>query len=63
MKTVIFSQCDAILHFFIKLDISLINELLDANRTYADLEKPMFIYKLGNAFDQANVHPQARKCF
>jgi len=46
------TQAEAILHFFMKLDIDMVNELLDGDRTYSDLEKPLFIHKLGNAFDE-----------
>jgi hypothetical protein len=49
---VINTQAEAILHFFKKLDIDMVNELLDKDRTYSDLEKPLFIHKLGNAFDE-----------
>jgi len=49
---IINTQSEAVLHFFKKLDIDMVDELLDSDRTYADLEKSMFIHKLGNAFDQ-----------
>jgi len=49
---VINTQSEAVVHFFTKLDIEMVNELLDADRTYSDLEKPLFIHKLGNAFDE-----------
>jgi hypothetical protein len=51
-QEVINTQSEAVLYFFKKLDIEMINELLDGDRTYSDLEKPLFIHKLGNAFDQ-----------
>ena len=46
------TQADAVLHFFQKLDVDMINELLDSDRTYSDLDKAVFIQKLGVAFDQ-----------
>ena len=46
------TQADAVLHFFAKLDIEMINELLDSDKTYSDLEKEVFIKKLGIAFDE-----------
>jgi len=46
------TQSEAVLHFFKNLDIDMVNELLDGDRTYSDLEKPLFIHKLGNAFDE-----------
>ena len=46
------TQADAVLHFFEKLDVDMINELLDSDRTYSDLDKAVFIQKLGVAFDQ-----------
>lgn len=49
---IINTQSEAVLHFFKKLDIDMVDELLDSDRTYADLEKSMFIHKLSNAFDQ-----------
>lgn len=45
-------QSDAVIHFIERLDIDMVDELLDADRTYSDLEKPIFIHKLGLAFDQ-----------
>jgi hypothetical protein len=46
------TQAEAVLHFFQKLDVDMINELLDSDRTYSDLDKAVFIQKLGVAFDQ-----------
>jgi hypothetical protein len=46
------TQSEAVLHFFKKLDIEMVNELLEADRTYSDLEKPLFVHKLGNAFNE-----------
>jgi hypothetical protein len=46
------TQADAVLHFFQKLDVDMINELLDSDRTYSDLDKAVFIQKLGVAFHQ-----------
>ncbi len=50
-KTNISCQAEAVLHFIEKLDIEMVDDLLDSERTYSDLEKPVFIHKLGNAFD------------
>ncbi len=46
------TQADAVLHFFQKLDVDMVSELLDSDKSYSDLEKPLFIQKLGNAFDE-----------
>ena len=46
------SQEDAVIHFIQKLDIDMINTLLDEGRTYQDMEKHNFIRKLGYAFDE-----------
>ncbi len=51
-KTRISSQAEAVLHFIEKLDIEMVDDLLDPERTYSDLEKPVFIHKLGKAFDK-----------
>ena len=46
------SQSDAVLHFLQNLDIEMIDAVLEENRTYQDLEKHVFIQKLGYAFDE-----------
>ena len=46
------TQAEAVLHFICRLDIGMVNELLDAERTYADLPKPRFIEKMGVAFNK-----------
>lgn len=46
------TQVDAILYFLQRLDIDMVNDILDNNRTYQDFEKPLFIHKLGNALDK-----------
>jgi hypothetical protein len=51
-KTKISCQAEAVLHFIEKLDIEMVDDLLDPERTYSDLEKPVFVHKLGNAFDK-----------
>ena len=51
-KNKIACQSDAILHFIEKIDIDMLDDLLDPNRTYSDLEKPIFVNKLGSAFDR-----------
>lgn len=46
------NQAEAVLYFIEKLDIEMIDDLLDSERTYSDLEKSVFVHKLGNAFDK-----------
>jgi hypothetical protein len=45
------TQAEAVLYFLRRLDIDMVNELLDPSRTYADLPKSRFIEKLGVAFN------------
>jgi hypothetical protein len=54
MKTIstLSTQEDAVIHFIEMLDIDMINTLLDEGRTYQDMEKYLFIRKLGYAFDE-----------
>ena len=46
------TQLDAVVYFIQKLDIDMVNEILDDELTYQDFEKAMFIHKLGVAFDE-----------
>ena len=46
------TQADAVLFFFQRLDIDMLNLLLEDNRTYQIYDKPLFIKKLGNVFDE-----------
>lgn len=46
------NQSDAVLHFIEQLDVDMVDELLDSDRTYSDLEKPIFINKLDLALDR-----------
>lgn len=46
------TQEDAVLYFIQRLDVDMINTLLDDGRTYQDMEKDIFIRKLGYAFDE-----------
>ena len=46
------TQTDAVIYFFQRLDIDMVSDILEDNRTYQDFEKPLFIHKLGNAFDE-----------
>jgi hypothetical protein len=46
------TQADAILYFLQRLDIEMIDMILDENRTYQDFEKSLFIKKLGYALDK-----------
>jgi hypothetical protein len=46
------TQAEAVLYFLCRLDIDMVNELLDPTGTYADLPKARFIEKLGVAFNK-----------
>ena len=46
------SQSGAVVYFLQRLDIEMVNDILDENRTYQDLKKHIFIQKLGNALDE-----------
>lgn len=46
------TQSDAVLYFLQKLDIEMIDTLLEENRTYQDFEKPVFVSLLGAALDE-----------
>ena len=46
------TQEDAVIHFIQQLDIDMINTLIDEGRTYQDMEKHVFVRKLGYAFDE-----------
>ena len=46
------TQVDAVIYFFQRLDIEMVSDILEDNRTYQDFEKTLFVYKLGNAFDE-----------
>ncbi len=46
------TQAEAVLYFLCRLDIDMVNELLDPERTYADLPKARFIEKLGVALNK-----------
>lgn len=46
------THSDAVIHFISKLDIEMIETLLDEKYTYQDLRKNVFIQKLGIAFDE-----------
>ena len=46
------TQEDAVIHFIQLLDIVMINTPLDKGRTYQDMEKHIFVSKLGYAFDE-----------
>jgi len=51
-KTALKTHADAVLHFFKLMDIEMINDLLDNNRTYQEFPKDKFILKLDFAFEQ-----------
>jgi hypothetical protein len=46
------TQADAIIYFLQKLDIEMVSDILDDNRTYQDFKKYIFIHKLGNALSE-----------
>jgi len=46
------TQLDAVLYFIQQLDIDMVNEILDDERTYQDFPKALFIHKLGVVFDE-----------
>jgi hypothetical protein len=46
------TQADAVVYFIQRLDIDMINDILDDNRTYQDMKKNIFIHKLGICFDE-----------
>ena len=46
------TQEDAVLYFLQRLDVDMVNTLLDDGRNYQDMEKDIFIRKLGYAFDE-----------
>ena len=46
------TQTDAVIYFFQRLDIDMVSDILEDNRTYQDFEKSLFIHKLGNAFNE-----------
>jgi len=46
------TQADAVIHFLQNLDIDMIDAVLEEGRTYQNLEKPIFIKKLGIALDE-----------
>jgi hypothetical protein len=46
------TQANAIVYFLQRLDIEMVNDILDDDRTYQDFEKSLFIHKLGNALSE-----------
>lgn len=46
------TQADAVLYFLQRMDIDMVNDLLDDHRTYQDLEKSVFVRKFGLAIEQ-----------
>lgn len=46
------TQVDVILYFLQRMDIELVSDILDNNRTYQDFKKHIFIQKLRNAFNE-----------
>ena len=46
------TQADAVIHFLQNLDIEMIDAVLEEGRSYQNLEKPIFIQKLGVALDE-----------
>ncbi len=46
------TQADAVIHFLQVMDVEMVSDILDSNRTYQDFEKSLFIHKLGNALNK-----------
>jgi len=46
------TQADAVIYFLQRLDIEMLSDILDDNRTYQNLKKSVFIHKLGNALNE-----------
>jgi hypothetical protein len=46
------THADAVIHFIKKLDIDMIDDLLDEKYTYQDLKKNIFIQQFSLAFDE-----------
>ena len=46
------TQADAVIYFFQRLDVDMISDILEDNRTYQEFVKSLFVHKLGNAFDE-----------
>ncbi len=46
------NQSEAVIHFLQRLDIEMVDAVLEDNRTYQDFEKPVFIHKLTIALDE-----------
>lgn len=51
-KIKLITQADAVIYFLQRIDIEMISDILDNNRTYQHFEKAIFIHKLGIAFDE-----------
>jgi len=51
-RPILNTQADAVIHYIKHLDIDMIDTLLDDQLTYQDLPKPIFMQKLGVAFDE-----------
>ncbi|MEY3500891.1 MAG: hypothetical protein RL308_2560 [Bacteroidota bacterium] len=46
------TQLDAVLYFLQRLDIDMVSNVLEDNRTYQNFEKPLFIKKLDAALNE-----------
>jgi hypothetical protein len=51
-RPILNTQSDAVIHYIKHLDIDMVETLLDGELTYQDFSKPIFIQKLGVAFDE-----------
>lgn len=51
-RNILKTQADAVIYFLKRLDIEMVSDILDDNRTYQDFEKCIFIHKLGNALNE-----------
>lgn len=46
------TQAQAVIYFIQQLDIEMVDDILEDNRTYQDFKKSIFIWKLRNALDE-----------
>ena len=55
MSIKIETQAEALIHFFKRMDIEMIDDILDNDITYQDFRKPFFISKLQIAFETFKI--------
>lgn len=51
-KPKLITQADAVIYFLQNLDVDMVGDILEDNRSYQDFEKHVFIRKLGYALDE-----------